>query len=112
LARNAKRKKLLKPRTNTTNPPPRAEIAQYEAAERYLRNVLQERFDPAKLPPITKWKEERAAKTTEQKTLYTDHYRLRDEVKNSETIKRTVEQLTRGDEPKQEQRKRPYEIGL
>jgi uncharacterized phage infection (PIP) family protein YhgE len=90
----------------------RAEIAQYETAERYLRNVLQGRFDPAKLPPITKWKEERTTKSTEQKTLYADYYRLRDEVKNSETIKRTVEQRTRGDEPKQEQRKRSYEMGL
>jgi hypothetical protein len=63
---------------------------------------------------MTKWKEERAAKTAEQKALYADYYRLRDEVKNAEAIKRSVEQLTREDEPKREpqQRKRSYEIGL
>jgi hypothetical protein len=37
---------------------------------------------------------------------------LRDEVKNAEAIKRTVEQLTREVEPKREQKKRTYEIGL
>jgi hypothetical protein len=92
----------------------RAEIALHDAAERYLRDVLRERFDVKKLPPITKWKEERAAKTAERKSLHADYCRLRDEVKNVEAIKRSVEQLTRADEPKREaqQRKRSYEIGL
>jgi len=30
------------------------QIAMYENAEKYLRDVLQERFDPKKLPPFTK----------------------------------------------------------
>jgi hypothetical protein len=72
--------------------------------------VLQGRFDAKKLPPVTLWKEERAAKAAEQKALYADYYRLRDEVKNAETIKRSVEQLTRANE--QQQRKRLYETGL
>jgi hypothetical protein len=91
----------------------RTEIVLYEAAERYLRNVLQGRFDVKKLPPMTKWKEERAAKIAEQKALYADYYRLRDEVKNAEAIKRSVEQVTRADEPKREQiRRRSRDLGL
>jgi hypothetical protein len=91
-----------------------AAITLYEAAERYLRDVLQGRFDVKRLPPMTKWKEERAAKTAERKALTADYNLLRDEVKNAEAIKRSVEQLTREDEPKREpqQRKRSYEIGL
>ncbi|MDR1322238.1 MAG: hypothetical protein LBK56_12595, partial [Gracilibacteraceae bacterium] len=80
----------------------RTEIVLYDAAERYLRDALQGHFDVKKLPPMTKWKEERAAKTTERKSLHADYYRLRDEVKNAEAIKRNVEQLTRADEPRRE----------
>jgi hypothetical protein len=90
----------------------RAEIGMYDNAEKYLRDVLQGRFDVKKLPPIGKWKEERAAKTSEKNVFYADYYRLRDEVKNAEAIKRTVEQLTREVKPKQKQRKRSYEIVL
>ena len=35
------------------------EITLYEAAERYLKGVLQERFDPKNLPPVAKWTVER-----------------------------------------------------
>jgi hypothetical protein len=89
----------------------RAEIALHDAAERYMRDVLRERFDVKKLPPITKWKEERAAKTAEQKALHADYYRLRDEVKNAEAIKRNVEQLTRADEPRKAKTK-SYEMEI
>jgi hypothetical protein len=84
----------------------RAEIAMYDNAERYLRDVLQERFDPAKLPPITKWKAERDAKTAEKDGLHQEYYRLRDEVKNAEAIKRTVEQLTREETERERRRTR------
>ncbi|MDR1615606.1 MAG: DUF4825 domain-containing protein, partial [Syntrophomonadaceae bacterium] len=47
----------------------RAEIILCEAAERYLKGVLQSRYDPKKLPSIPKWKEERAAKTAEKGRL-------------------------------------------
>jgi hypothetical protein len=46
---------------------------------------------------MTKWKEERATKTAEQKTLYADYYHLRDEAKNAETIKRSVEKIIDSD---------------
>jgi hypothetical protein len=92
----------------------RAEIALYDAAERYLRDALQGHFDMKKLPPMTQWKKERATKSAERNALHADYYRLRDEVKNAEAIKRSVEKLIRVDEPKREpqQRKRSYEIGL
>lgn len=90
----------------------RAEIAMYDNAERYLKDVLQERFDPAKLPPMTKWKAERDTKTAEKDGLHQEYYRLRDEVKNAEAIKRTVEQLARGETQGRVHQKRSYEIGL
>ena len=40
----------------------RPQLAMFDNAETYLRDVLQGRFDPKKLPPITKWREELAAK--------------------------------------------------
>jgi hypothetical protein len=89
----------------------RAEIGMFENAERYLRDVLQARFDTKKLPPIAKWKEERAAKIAEKTALNSDYYRLREEVKNAEAIRRTVEQLTREDEPRKA-KTRSHEIGL
>jgi len=44
------------------------EITLYESAERYLKDVLQERFDPKKLPPITKWTAEREKLTVDKKS--------------------------------------------
>lgn len=73
----------------------RAEIVLYESAERYLRDVLQKRFNPNKLPPITKWTEEHTAKTTEKKMLYQEYYSLKDEVKEVEIIRRNVEEIMR-----------------
>jgi hypothetical protein len=89
----------------------RAEIGMYDTAERYLKDVLQGRLDPKKLPPITKWKTERKKLIAEKSSLYQEYYRLKEEVKNAEAIKRTVEQLTCEDEPRKA-KTRIYEIGL
>jgi len=61
----------------------RSEIMMFDSAEQYLRDVLQERFDPNKLPPITKWREELVAKTAEKDALYTEYYALKDEPRKS-----------------------------
>ncbi|GHU80008.1 hypothetical protein FACS1894191_4180 [Clostridia bacterium] len=90
----------------------RAEIGMYDNAEKYLKDVLQARFDPKKLPPIAQWKAEREKLMAEKGGLYQNYYRLRDEVKNAEAIRRTVEQLTRADEPERQQRKRSRDMEL
>ncbi|MDR1891487.1 MAG: MobA/MobL family protein [Oscillospiraceae bacterium] len=84
----------------------RAEITLCDAAERYLRDVLQGRFDAKKLPPITKWKDERAAKTAEKSVLYADYRKLKDEVGRVETVKRNAEKILGRDEPKPDRLKR------
>ena len=54
-------------------------LQDYDNAEKYLRDVLQERFDPKKFPPITKWREELSIKTAESAALYREYKTLRDE---------------------------------
>ena len=57
----------------------RNEIAIYENAERYLRDVLQKHFDPKKLPPITKWQTERESLTADLQRLNLDYKKLKDD---------------------------------
>ena len=68
----------------------RPQLTLYESAERYLRDVLQERFDPMKLPPITKWKEEHARLIADKQSLTRDYYALKNEVAEAEKIRRGV----------------------
>jgi len=75
-------------------------LQDYDNAEKYLRDVLQDRFDPKKSPPITKWREELAAKTSESAALYQEYKTLRDEILKVEKIKRSVAEILHSDEPK------------
>ena len=68
----------------------RPQITLYESAERYLRDVLQGRFDAKKLPPITKWTEERAKLTADMQSLAHDYRVLKSEVGEAERIRRSV----------------------
>jgi len=68
----------------------RPQIPLYEIAERYLRGVLQKHFGPTKLPPITKWKEERANLTADMQALTRDYRMLKSEVSEAEKIRRNV----------------------
>jgi hypothetical protein len=88
----------------------RAEITLCEAAERYLKDVLQARFDPKKLPPITKWKEERAAKTAEMGRLQQEYLTLKDEIREVEIIRKAAEDIARQIDPPQKTRARETEI--
>jgi len=79
----------------------RPQIAMYDTAEKYLHDVLQNRFDPKKsLPPITKWREELIAKTAESATLYREYKTLRDETAKVEKIKLSVSEILHSEEPK------------
>jgi len=73
----------------------RDEIAMYDKAEKYLRDVLQGRFDPKKSPPVTMWKAEIAKLTAERKLIEADYYKLRDEVKDAEQIRKTIYSIVR-----------------
>jgi ATP-dependent exoDNAse (exonuclease V) alpha subunit len=75
----------------------RCELAMFDNAERYLRDVLQKHFDPKKPPPITKWQEELAAKESEKGRLYREYSALKEKTQKVETIKRTVVDILRSD---------------
>jgi len=71
----------------------RPQLAMFENAEKYLRDVLQSRFDPKKLPPVTKWREELTAKTAEREGLYREYRSLKDETAKVEKIRRSVHEI-------------------
>ena len=75
----------------------RPQLAMFDNAEKYLRDVLQARFDPKKLPPITKWREELAAKTAEKDALYREYVALKDGTAKVERIKRSVAEIIKGE---------------
>ena len=77
----------------------RAGLTLYDAAEKYLRGVLQKRFNPKMLPPITKWKEELTEKTNAKESLYREYYSLKDETYKVEKIRASVKEILHSDEP-------------
>ena len=79
----------------------RPQLAMFDNAEKYLRDVLQERFDPKKLPQITMWREELTTKNAEVNALYREYVKLKDETTKIEKIKRGVADILHSDEPKQ-----------
>ena len=62
----------------------------YEYAERYLRDVLQKHFDPTKLPPITKWREECAKLIAEKQSLNQAYQKLKADVDATSKIRSNV----------------------
>jgi hypothetical protein len=62
----------------------------------------QERFDPKKLPPITKWREELSAKTAERAVLNREYAALKDETRKEERIRRGVGEILRSEARGQE----------
>ena len=55
------------------------EIVLFEAAERYLKDVMQERFDPKKLPPKRKWEAARDKLKADRQQLSRRYSMLKDE---------------------------------
>ena len=72
----------------------------YDKAEKYFRDVLQGRFDPKKMPPVTKWKSEIVKLTAERKQIEADYYKLRDEVKEAEQIRKSIYSVVRAEQQK------------
>lgn len=69
----------------------RPQIFMYDAAEKYLRDVLRERFDSKKLPPVTAWQTERNKLTVEKSKLNREYVVLRNEVTEVDQIRRDVD---------------------
>jgi hypothetical protein len=80
----------------------RAEIDLFRAAERYLKGVLQSRYDPKKLPPIKAWTDERITLLTERAALNRKYETLKSETLNIEKLKRSVDEIMSPEAPKQE----------
>ena len=85
------------------------EITMYNKAEKYLRDVLQEHFDPKKLPPIKKWQAEVKKLTAKRGEVEQKYYDLRDEVKEAEQIRKSVYSIVR-QEQRERQPRRAHEI--
>jgi hypothetical protein len=83
----------------------RNEIAMYDKAEQYLKGVLQEHFDPKKLPPIKKWKAEIERLTAERGKLNQRYYALKDEVKEAEQIRKSVYSIMRQEQQERQPRR-------
>jgi len=79
----------------------RAGLALFDSAARYLRDALQGRYDPKKLPPTTMWRQELAEKTAEKDALYREYYALKDETAKVEKIQRGVKEILHSDELEQ-----------
>ncbi|MCQ4863600.1 MobA/MobL family protein [Pseudoflavonifractor phocaeensis] len=89
----------------------RTEIVLFEAAERYLKDVMQGRFDPKKLPPITKWTAERDKLNTGMRRLNGEYVSLKNETAEVEKIRRNVHDIMSG-ETRREQPKRAQDMEL
>jgi hypothetical protein len=70
----------------------RSQIAMFDNANKYLRDVLQGRFDPKKLP-ITMWQQELGGKRSEVKVLTAEYDKLKDETAKIEKIKKGVAEI-------------------
>lgn len=90
----------------------RSELTMYAAAEKYLRGVLQKRFDPTKLPPIKKWSDERETCRQELGGINTEYAILKNDVENAEAIKRFAVELMIPDEPQERQQEKSKLKGL
>ena len=73
------------------------EIALFESAYRYLEQHLN-----GQTAPLNSWKEERAKLYTEWVALSQQYLALKEEVDQAEIVKRNVEWLLRGNEPRKE----------
>jgi ATP-dependent exoDNAse (exonuclease V) alpha subunit len=71
----------------------RQQVSLCQAAEKYLRGVLQKHFDPNKLPPITKWKAEREKLISEKNRLNREYQTLKTETAEVEKIRSGVYEL-------------------
>jgi rRNA processing protein Krr1/Pno1 len=71
------------------------EIEKYRAAKEYLNAVMN-----GKSPiPVKEWRKELSDKTAEKHALYDEFYKLWDDVRNVEVLRRNVERIMNGQPP-------------
>jgi Lon protease-like protein len=66
----------------------------YDEAEKYLRGVLQKRFDPKNIP-VAKWRQERETLAREKGGLNTEYAVLKDRIAEVEHIRKYAEEVQR-----------------
>jgi hypothetical protein len=76
----------------------RAEITLYEVADHYLKEHLNGKVSK---PPMKKWQAEYAELSEKRDTIYRGYYSLKDEVKEVERVRRTVDEILREQPQKQ-----------
>jgi hypothetical protein len=86
----------------------RDKIVLFEAAERYIKGVMNGR--PGL--PVREWKTERAKLTAERKTLSQEYFKLKEEVRQAEIIRRNVEDVMREDLRERQPRQRAQNLEL
>ena len=74
------------------------EIRLYENAKAHFDAVMNGRKDL----PVAKWQAEHKALTAERFTLAEDYYRLKDEVKSVEVLRRGLEEIMRSTQGKEQ----------
>jgi hypothetical protein len=83
------------------------EIETYRAAEKYLRDVLQKRFDPKQIAAqAKKWAAERDTCKRELGAINTEYNVYKNEVKSAEDIKRFAVKMMFPDEPQERQQQK------
>jgi hypothetical protein len=73
-------------------------LQDYDAAEKYLRGVLQKRFNPKDIP-VAKWRQERETLSMEKGGLNTDYDILKDKIREVELIRKCAEEVQRAISP-------------
>jgi hypothetical protein len=84
-------------------------LQDYDKAEKYLRGVLQKRFDPANIP-ISKWKSERETLAQEKGGLNTQYELLKEKVREVEIIRKYAEEVQRAINLPQKRREQGLDI--
>jgi len=85
------------------------EINLYNKAEQYLKDKLQKHFDPKNLP-IKKWKAEQTELLSKKSALNGEYAKLKEEVREVEIMRNTVERIVRSDRPQQRTRAQGMEL--
>jgi len=84
-----------------------AEIQEYEKARDYIKAVLNGRTDI----PVKKWEAELEKLTSTRFSLCEDYYRLRDDTRNVELIRRGAENIMR-EQPQRTEPKRTQDLAI
>jgi hypothetical protein len=86
-------------------------LQDYDVAEKYLRGVLQKRFDPAKIP-VAKWRQERETLAQELGGLNTEYTVLNDRIREVELIRKCAEDVHRAVEPRGCKRSQTHDMTI